>query len=193
MKNTVSAMTFLLWIIAGPCHAQNTRSILPEYVSTQYAGSVGWMSLGAGYNLFKHRTRLGVQYGFVPKEKGGRLHILSSSFDFKPYVLHISNKFDFNPVDLGVKVSYHFGEQFHIKWPSRYPDGYYWWKSALRLHLSTETALTYKFSNLGTVKSLTPYLELNSADLYMVSYILNLKSLSFGNIIKAGVGLRIGL
>ena len=193
MKHNFRVLTLLLiGATASLCHAQSTKNLLPDYITAQYAGSTGWISIGAGYNLFKQHVRVGVQYGFVPEEKGGKLQILSTSFFFKPYVLHASKNIDFNPLDIGVKASYHFGDKFYINWPARFPDGYYWWKSALRLHLATETSVTYKLKNAGRAKYVTAYLELNSSDLYLISYVLNFKSLSLPDIIKAGVGLRIG-
>jgi hypothetical protein len=193
MKHNFRVLTLLLIGATAPlCHAQSIKNLLPDYTSTQYAGSTGWMSVGAAYNLFKHRARVGFHYGFVPEKKGGKLHILSTSLFFKPYMLHASNKIDINPLDIGVKASYHFGDQFFMNLPSKYPDGYYWWKSALRLHLATETSVTYRLKNAGRIKSVTGFLELNSNDLYLVSYVLNFKSLSLSDIIKAGVGLRIG-
>lgn len=181
----------LIGAAAHVCHSQTKKSIHPDFVTAQYAGSTGWISFGAGYNLFKDHARVGIQYGFVPEDKGGKLQILSTSLFYKPYVLYLSEKIEFNPLDVGVKVGYHFGDQFYMDWPSRFPKGYYWWKSALRLHLATETSVTYKPKGNGRVKALTAYLELNSSDLYLVSYFQNLKSLSLPDIFKAGVGLRV--
>lgn len=178
--------------IAPSCHSQHRKDYIPDYIAVQYAGSTGWMGIGAGYDILKQHARVGIQYGFVPEEKGGKLHILSNSFFFKPFVLHSAGRVDFNPLDVGVKTSYHFGDQFYLNWPSRFPDGYYWWKSALRIHLATETSLTFKLKNTGRAKSVTTYLELNSSDLYMISYVQNFRSLSIPDIVKAGVGLRVG-
>lgn len=187
-------MILLLIGAAAPlCHAQSKKGAYPDHITAQYAGSTGWMSVGAGYDLFTQRARVGLQYGVVPEEKGGKLHILSASFFYKPYALNVSDRVSLNPLDPGLKISYHFGEQFYLNWPSRFPKGYYWWKSALRLHLATESSITYKLKSTAKVKYVTTYLQLNSNDLYMVSYILNARSLSLPDIVKAGIGVRLGI
>jgi hypothetical protein len=192
MKTNCWVLSLLLIGAAAPlCHSQTRKSIYPDHVVVQYAGSTGWLGVGAGYNLSKDRARLGLHDGFVPEEKGGKLKILSTSFFYKPYILHISDKLDFSPLDIGAKLGYHFGDQFYINWPSRFPKGYYWWKSALGLHLATETSVTFKLKVPGRAKAVTAYLELNSSDLYLVSYIQNFKSLTLPDIVKAGVGLRV--
>ncbi|WP_031526413.1 hypothetical protein [Dyadobacter crusticola] len=173
------------------CLAQNARRFFPDYVTVQYAGSTGWMGFGTGYNLFKDHARLGVQYGFVPKEAGGNLQIVSASLFFKPITVRISDHILLNPLDIGTKVGYHFGDQFYVNWPKRFPRGYYWWKSAVRLHLTTESSFTYKIKKGAKIKSITAYLELNATDLYLISYVQNLQSLSLPDIVKAGVGMRV--
>ena len=193
MKKTFRILVLLLIGAAAPlCHAQPKKGIYPDHITTQYAGSTGWLAVGAGYDLFRQHARIGLQYGVVPEEKGGKLHIVSTSFFYKPCVLKVSDRISLNPLDPGLKISYHFGEQFYVNWPSRFPKGYYWWSSALRLHLATESSITYQLKSTR-IKYVTTYLQLNSNDLYLVSYILNARSLSLPDIVKAGIGIRFGI
>lgn len=96
-----------------------------------------------------------------------------------------------HPLDIGIKSAYHFGDQFYLNWPERFPRGYYWWKSALRLHLATESSVTRELKNAGSIKAVTGYIELNTNDLYLVSYVLNPTVLAITDIIKIGCGIRI--
>ncbi|TDE14811.1 hypothetical protein [Dyadobacter psychrotolerans] len=189
-KSSILKITVVLILAARYCCAQSNNPVFPDDVSLQYAGSNGWVSVGAGYNLFNDHFRVGMQYGFVPKHKGGDLHILSAALVYRPLRLKLSDNVSINPIDFGVKASYQFGENYYLKWPSKYPDGYYWWNSAIRLHLITESSLTVKLSK-SPFKSITGFVELNTNDLYMVSYVLNLKSLKPTEIIKTGVGVRL--
>jgi hypothetical protein len=171
--------------------AQFLRKLVPDFVSVQHAGSIGWMSVGTGYNLFKHRVRPGLQYGLVPPNKGGRLHIVTASVFVHPARIRLGKQWSFNPVDVGFKGSYQFGKDYFFDLPSRYPPNYYWWKPALRLHLATETSLEFKFPHNKRLRSVAAYLEINTNDLYLVSFVMNTRSLGILEVVKAGVGLRL--
>ncbi|WP_233164627.1 hypothetical protein [Pedobacter sp. ASV28] len=46
----------------------------------------------------------------------------------------------FHPINLGTFVSYTLGRNFDKKFdPNQYPDGYYWWSTAMKIHLSFGT------------------------------------------------------
>lgn len=181
----------MLCCAIGVSEAQPRHTLLPDYVNIQHAGSVGWLSVGIDYDILKGKGRLGGRFGTVPKSLGGPLRLVSTSLFYEPLTVPLSSRLVLNPVDVGVKMSYHFGDQFYTALPSRYPEGYYWWKSALRFHLATQTALTWKLSNQHKIKSVTGYVELNTNELYLVSYIQNARSLRPSEIIKAGLGVRL--
>lgn len=189
-KLFILKVVVVLILAAQACCAQSFKPFLPDYASIQYAGSSGWLSAGAGYHLFHEHFRVGMQYGFVPRQRGGDLHIMSASLVYKPIRVVLSDKISINPIDFGIKASYQFGENYYLNWPSKYPDGYYWWNSAIRLHLITESSVNVNLRR-GPFKSVTGFVELNTNDLYMISYILNLKSLKPTEIIKTGIGLRL--
>ncbi len=177
--------------MAGEVKAQGLRVLLPDYVNIQHAGSVGWLSVGIDYDIFKGKGRLGARYGTVPKNLGGPLRLASTSIFYEPLVVKLSPRLTINPVDVGLKMSYHFGDRFYTELPSRYPEGYYWWKSALRFHLATQTSLTWNLYEKSKIKSVTGYVELNTNELYLVSYLQNVRSLRPSEIIKAGLGVRL--
>jgi hypothetical protein len=181
----------MLCCSTGVAIAQSRHTLLPDYVNIQHAGSVGWLSVGIDYDLFKGKGRLGGRFGTVPKSLGGPLQLVSTSLFYVPLTVPLSSRLVLNPVDVGFKMSYHFGEQFYTALPSRYPEGYYWWKSALRFHLATQTALTWKLRDPNKIKSVTGYVELNTNELYLVSYIQNARTLRPSEIIKAGIGVRL--
>ncbi|MGN7889928.1 hypothetical protein ACN9ML_01275 [Dyadobacter endophyticus] len=173
------------------CCAQFLKNLVPDHLGVQYAGSIGWVSVGTGYDLFRSRIRTGLHYGYLPKDFGGELHILSASVYCQPLKIKVAKAFTIHPLDIGIKSAYHFGDQFYLNWPERFPRGYYWWKSALRLHLATESSVTRELKNAGSIKAVTGYIELNTNDLYLVSYVLNPTVLAITDIIKIGCGIRI--
>jgi len=183
-------MFFLLFIMmnAWMTRAQRSR-LLPDFVTLQYAGSIGFVSGGAGYQL-TDRSLLSFHYGYVPEDKGGELNIVAAKLVFKTWTIRMSEGISFDPLQAGLMMSYHFGSEFRSRWPShRYPDGYYWWKSSLHAHLVTQTSLTVQIRN-GHVRSLTGFVDFNTNELYLISYMKNFHSLSFTDIIKVGYGIR---
>ncbi len=177
---------------ARPAFAQFAEKMVPDFVQIQYAGSNGWMGVGAGYELFNRHLRTHLQYGFVPPDKGGRLHLFSGAIFYQPVRIKAATRLQVSPLDIGFKGSYQLGNDYFFNLPSRYPPNYYWWKPAFRLHLATESALTYKLPRNSGIRSLSTYLQFNTNDLYLVSYVLNAGSLRIGEVVKAGIGLRVG-
>jgi hypothetical protein len=187
MRATSFLIGMVLWV--NLCYAQDS-DLYPDFITIQYAGSIGYKSLGVGYEI-KDRARVSAHYGFVPASRGGILHIVTGKYLFTPITIEQSSKLNIQPLNVGAMITYHFGENFYTRWPSdRYPKGYYWWPSALRLHLVLESAVTYQLTD-SFFKSVSGYIEFNTNDLYVVSYVLNVRSINFFDIIKSGVGVRL--
>jgi hypothetical protein len=172
--------------------AQAFDPLTPDFAVVQYAGSIGMMSVGTGYDIFRERSRFSIHYGSVPESRGGLLHIVTGKLLFIPWHVPVSNRLSLNPLDAGLMITYHFGDTFKAHWPgSLEPKGYYWWPAAWRAHLAFETSATYHYPEKNRLQSLTPYLEFNTNDLYLVSFIQNTQSLRISDIFKLGAGVRL--
>jgi hypothetical protein len=164
----------------------------PDYLQLQYAGSVGYISGGLGYDIFKERGRMSVHFGHVPASKGGSLNIFSGKLMYVPAVYPVSERIAINPFDFGVMISYHLGSDFRSRWPDhRYPENYYWWQTSFRFHLNAQPSVTVRIRDHTTFKTLTGYLDINSNELYLVSFFQNLRSIPAYKILKLGVGVRL--
>ncbi len=188
MKTHYIFVLLFFWLTITDAIAQQRSKIIPDFAVIQHAGSIGYASVGVGYDLTK-KMRGSLHYGFVPEIKGGGLDILSAKFLYSPWAIRLNKNFQLSPCDFGVLTTYHFGEEFHDRWPSRYPEGYYWWTSSIRFHLVAESSFTYLISN-SIFKSVSGYIEFNTNDLYLVSFAQNNRSISFFDIVKSGVGIR---
>lgn len=187
-----SLFTVLGLIVGIVLFGQEKNGLQPDFVVAQYAGSIGYFSFGTGYDIFKNRGRISVHFGNVPREYGGVLNIASGKFLYSFSSIPLSNRLTFKPIDAGIILSYHFGDNFKLNVPNYFKtDNYYWWHTAMRLHLATESSVSLHFSRESIFRSLTGYLEMNSNDLYIVSFINNTSSLKPHQLIKVGVGLRL--
>ena len=145
-----------------------------------------------GYHVFKSKARFSTHFGVVPKNRGGTLNIVSAKLIFNPKTYDIDSRLRLSPFDLGLMGSFHYGDNFETRWPEGvHPKGYYWWHPALRAHLILETSLNYEFAKGHRFQSVSGYIEFNTNELYLVSFIQNLKTVRLTDIVKIGIGLRL--
>ena len=167
------------------------KTLTPDQVGIQYAGSIGYMSIGAGYNMLKEKTTLSFHYGYVPEVKGGQLHIAAVKFEYKPFAIHIKDKLIFHPLNPVFFFSYTFGKQFGLNFDEkRYEKGYYFWSPALREHIGLSSELKILGDKTSKIKSISLYAESNTNDLYLISWYENRTSTPIGDIFHLGLGIR---
>jgi len=176
--------------------AQDLKSLIPDAAIVQYAGSIGYFSVGAGYEIFKNkRGNIDFHYGYVPASKGGELHSLTAKFAYKPFEINLKNWGKIYPFNPGVFFSYTFHKDLPFKFnSSQYPSGYYYWSSALRPHISISNEIEFftdKIWKNSGIKRISIYSEFNSNDYYLINYFQNLKAVSLSNIFQLGIGVRL--
>ena len=165
---------------------------IPDFFVIQHAGSIGFFSAGIGYDVFDSNARFSTHFGSVPFNRGGTLNVLSAKLFYKPTTITVWNRVKFNPWDFGIMASYHYGKNMETQWPEGvHPKGYYWWHPALRVHLGMESSVTYECKKGHAFRSLTGYIEFNTNELYLVSFIQNMKTVSAWDIVKIGAGARV--
>jgi hypothetical protein len=187
----MKAAIIILGVLFGSTAFAQRQGWKPDFATTQYAGSIGFVSGGFGYRVFKDKAKLSFHYGFVPASKGGPLNIVASKLLFNTWKIKISNSVDVHPLSAGIMISYHFGEALNSSWSEyRYPKGYYWWRPSIRAHINTQSYVVVKLKN-KRVKSIAYFIDFNANDLYLVSYFQNRKALGLRDIVKVGYGLRV--
>ncbi|HEY0655787.1 MAG TPA: hypothetical protein VGD65_21780 [Chryseosolibacter sp.] len=191
----IRKITTLFFIIAATLTSRGQERAhwaVPDFFVIQHAGSIGFFSAGVGYNVFESKARFSTHFGSVPFNRGGILNVVSAKLFFKPTTLTVWNRVKFNPVDVGVIGSFHYGDDFETRWPEGvHPKGYYWWHPALRVHIGMESSLTYELKKGHAFEAVTGYIEFNTNELYLVSYFQNLRTLTPWDIIKIGAGARV--
>jgi hypothetical protein len=187
-----SAVLILIIFFTSCCRAQGKKGIRPDFLQVQYAGSIGYLSVGAGYNVIRDKALTSLQFGHVPHYAGGPLNIFSGRFLFVPHTYRLSDRVTLSPYNTGLTLSYHFGSNFRTTWPDhRYPARYYWWQTSFRLHLNLQPAITVRLSDHTIFKSMSAYVDLNSNELYAVSFGKNPHAISFWDILMLGAGIRL--
>lgn len=165
--------------------------IIPTHSKIQYAGNMGLLSLGPGWDYGKHNQwETDLLFGFIPKYSSKKAKItMTLKQNYMPWSIHIGKGFSTEPLACGLYLNTVFGDQFWVNEPDRYPKGYYGFSSKIRIHVYLGQRLTYdiapKYRFLA--KSVTFFYEISTCDLYLISAVNNsylrprdYLSLSFG-------------
>lgn len=184
-------LTFICFANKTVAQSAFVKVITPDQLSLQYAGSIGYFSVGAGYHLFKEKTTLSFHYGYVPESKGGELNILAIKYQYRPFNINIKDVVVIQPFNPVFFASYTLGKNFDYEFTKpRYQKGYYFWSSALRLHLGASSEVKIMGDPKGKIKSVSLFAEANTNDLYAISWFENRTSTPFYKMFKLGYGVR---
>ncbi|MBQ8502633.1 MAG: hypothetical protein IJ494_10180 [Bacteroides sp.] len=168
------------------------EALIPTHSKIQFAGNMGLLSLGMGWDYGKHNQwETDLLLGFLPKYQSDKAKAtFTVKQNYIPWSLRIKESdFSIEPLTCGVYLNTVFGDEFWVKEPDRYPKGYYGFSSKVRFHIFMGQRLTYDFDRSKQLfaKAITLFYEISTCDLFAVSAFTNsyLKpkdylSLSFG-------------
>ncbi len=167
---------------------------IPDFYKAQFAGNIGFISVGAGYVHGNEKLETDLLTGFVPKFIGGdRIVTVTLKSTYKPWQRQLNEKYTLVPFTAGLYLSYSFGSQFDTISPNEYPEGYYWWASSLRVGGFIGGMLVLNKNDTSRIKNLTLFYELGSYDLLFLSYIQNTDYLKIWDVTNLALGVKVGL
>jgi len=193
----ISSVILLFFLGTATSSAQKLKFLIPDAAIGQYAGSIGYFSIGAGYEIFKNKKGyLDFNYGYVPASKGGELHVATVKLAYKPFEIKLSDWGKLYPFNPGFFLSYTFHEDLAFRFHSdEYPRGYYYWSPALRPHLSVSNEIELSMAKIWKeelgIKRVGIYTEFNTNDFYLANYFQNVSSLSLSDVFQLGIGIRL--
>lgn len=191
----LSIIFVVIICIGSKASAQKLKFLIPDGAVIQHAGSIGYLSAGINYDLFrKKRGSLDFMYGYLPESKGGNFSTATVKFAYRPFEIKANQWLTIYPINPGTFISYTLDKNFDLTWDKdQYPKGYYYWSEALRFHAAFGTEFkinTNKLISSKKIKSISLYYEINTNDVYVINYFLNKRYLDITGIFKAGVGLK---
>lgn len=174
---------------------KNNR-LLPDHYKMQFAGSIGFLSLGVGYSFFHEKLELDLLIGHLPKSIGGvGITSITLKQNYRPFIIHWK-RLKIRPISLGIYESYSLGDQFFLtsRLSDKYTSGYYWWSSAIRLGVYTNQEVEWSLPDKHRINTVSLYSEIGTNDLSLYSYFPNnnRKYLKFTDILKVAVGIKVG-
>lgn len=170
---------------------RNWERIIPTHSKIQYAGNMGLLSFGTGWDYGKrNQWETDVLLGFIPKYSSKKAKVtMTLKQNYMPWSINIGKGFSTEPLACGLYMNTVFGNQFWVNEPERYPKGYYGFSSKVRFHVFMGQRLTYDIDpqRRFMAKSVTFFYEISTCDLYVISAVNNsylrprdYLSLSFG-------------
>lgn len=166
---------------------------LPDDAIVQYAGSIGFLSAGAGYSLAKGRIETDILLGYLPKFIGGaNIWTAALKSNWIPIQFQASDQLKVIPFTTGLMVSHTFGPNYFVLLPDHYAKNYYTFSTAVHLYYQFGSRIQFPLGK-ESFPEMALYYELNSSAEAIFSYIQNPKALSPSDIFFLSLGLRLHL
>lgn len=192
MKLLNISLFLLLFFFSTQAHAQNHekfekrvevyknkwQSLIPTHLKLQYAGSMGFLSIGTGWDYGKKaQWETDLIIGYVPPASGDKAKVaFTIKQNYIPWKVKLGNeKFFFEPLTTGLYVNTISGRDFWSTEPERYPSGYYNMSTKIRFHIFLGERLTYRVppERRWHFKEITFFYEISTCDLYIASAVQN--------------------
>lgn len=184
MKRILLYCLFIIPAFKLPAqHSRILHALVPDHGTLQFAGGIGFLSAGLGYDSKNKRILTDIMYGYVPEKLGGvTIHSITGKFTWVAVSGRLSRAVRADWLTTGLLVNYVFGKQYFLFSPENYPLKYYGLPTAAHLGIFTGGGIYYKKSGL--------FYELGTTDRDLSGYLTNIKAIHFFDIINIGIGAR---
>ncbi len=170
--------------------------LIPTHTKIQYAGGMGLLSFGAGWDYGKNNQwETDVLFGFLPKYSTSKTKItFTLKQNFIPWNKYLGKNFSIDPLACGLYINTIFDGDFWVSEPDKYPNDYYSFSTKMRFNIYVGQRITYRIpeNKRFFAKSITAFYELSTNDLYMVSAFTN-KYLKPDDYLRLSFGLKFQL
>lgn len=162
---------------------------IPDYVKVQFAGNIGLVSVGAGYEFFKKKLYSELLYGYVPESvsKADKIHLITIKNTFPILKKEIGNDYTLSPI-AGFTASLDIGTNSFTTLPNRYPSGYYL-PNAVHFTLFTGVKINKNFNNSKIFKSADIYFEVGTVESYLW-YAITSKEVKINDVFSTALGVN---
>jgi len=191
------ALSFLfcftsMWYANGQDSVRRQKHwAFPDHAIIQFAGGIGYVSVGAGYTARKEKLKLVLLYGYVPESIGGLpIHAATAQLKWMPLKPFRFKNFELQSLVTGLLVNYTFGKQYFAFSPEYYPFNYYGHPTSIHAGILAGSEIYTLPKKNKKIKQWGLYYELVSYDVELVSYFGNTQTLSFKDVLSLGFGIR---
>lgn len=172
---------------------QRWNKLIPSYSKLQFAGGMGLVSVGTGWEYGKNRQwETELLLGLIPKHSSKRAKVtLTLKQNFTPWRVPLRGRFALEPLSTGLYLNTVLGGEFWMKNPDRYPQGYYWFSTRLRIHVFVGQRIRFNIpeNRRWFLSSITAFYELSTCDLYVIQAVRN-SYMKASDVLRLSFGLK---
>lgn len=164
---------------------------IPDYVKMQFAGNIGFFSVGVGYQFLNNHLYSELLYGYVPASisKAKQIHTITIKNTF-PIVTKKFNTFALSPIT-GFTISFETGNNSFLILPDKYPKNYYS-TNAFHLTFFIGASVHKDFINSKIIQEADLHFELGAVDTYLW-YAITSKEVKVNKIVSSAIGINLYL
>lgn len=172
-------------------HYNGWERVKPKNVKMQYAGGMGFLSFGVGWEYGKTgQWNTDSFIGFLPTAYSDKLRFtFTLKQTYTPWHLHFRKQFSYEPFACGLYVNTISGEEFWKKEPGKYPNSYYNFSTKMRFNVFLGQSITF-YPKSDRWRAVSFFYEIGTNELYVVSKATN-HTLHWGDILKLSFGLKL--
>lgn len=168
--------------------------LIPTQFIMQYAGNMGFMSIGIGWDYGKHKQwETNLMFGYLPKISSHRGKLtMTLKENYLPWSMYLKQGWMLEPLSCGLYINTVFGSEFWDNQPSRYPDKYYEplnTKIRLNVFLGQRITKIIPANKRKFLKSISAFYEVSACDLYLRLLFME-KKVTLGDILCLSVGVK---
>lgn len=195
MKIRIISTLFIALFFFSSAFAQDSTLIkdkdwyIPDYAKVQFAGNIGFFSLGIGYKFFNNHLYSELLYGYVPVSisKAEQIHTITIKNTF-PFFTKKFNTIAVSPIT-GFTASFETGNNSFLILPDKYPQGYYS-TNAFHFTFFIGAKVHKNFTNQKIIKGADFYFELGTVDTYFWYSIIS-KEVKINKIFSSAIGINL--
>lgn len=169
--------------------------LIPKYAKLQFAGSMGMLSAGAGWEYGKKHWETDLLLGYAPTDSYRQdLFTMTLKQNYIPWRIKTSNIFSLEPLTAG----FYFNAILNDKnlWsrsPDRYPSGYYYHSNRFRFHIFLGQGVKFDLPKTNLpIRTVSAFYEVSTFDLYLQNIFKKGNYLKPKDYISLSLGLRFG-
>ncbi|WP_018476494.1 hypothetical protein [Pontibacter roseus] len=191
---TKAIFLILCLLLLVPFQVYSQEKIRSTYhAKVQFAGHLGFLSVGAGRSFFQEKLETDLFLGYLPEKIGGdRIFTAALKATYVPLKPIPVRSLDWQPLRTGLQLGYTLGSDYFAFEPhDKYPKSYYGFSTALHLYYFLGGQVN--FTRVEKLSRFGAYYEVGTNVEYLVSYIQNPKYLGPGKIFNLALGVRMKL
>lgn len=152
-------------------------NLIPTQHVLQFAGNMGLMSVGIGWDYGRHRQwETHFLIGLVPKYDSRNVKVtFTLKQNYIPWSVSMRNDWSFEPLECGLYFNSVLGSDFWSKQPTKYNSGYYPFSTRFRPNVFLGQRITKEIphNTRRYIKSITAFYEISTCDIYFMPFFRN--------------------